>query len=397
LHFQHGLGRLRKTNIHSCLEYMPMTSPSGGHATGRRSLLALIALPLIVLMAVLAFAWPAARIAPRELPLGIVGTAAAAQAASNPSGSAALPTSAAPTPATLAAQASEAFQHAVPGAFDLTTYRSVAAARQAIEDRDVYGAMVVSPDSVTTLTASAAGVTVSQLLDQAAGTFAHASAAHGRPLTVATQDVVPTSAQDPHGLVLSSALLPLTICGVILGAATALLLGSAPPWRRILALIGLSAAAALGVYAMAQGFLGALPNNPLETWGALALTLFAISSTGAGLISLLGPRGLGLTAALMVFVGNPFSGVTSAPEMLPRAVSEIGRRLPPGAGANLLRSTAYFDGHGAAGHLAVLLVWSAIGLLAMMLGHRRRKASTMAPQRDFTGAAAPGASIGSPA
>ena len=54
-------------------------------------------------------------------------------------------------------------------------------------------------------------------------------------------------------------------------------------------------------------------------------------------------------------------GVTSAPELLPDPIKHIGQVLPPGAGANLLRSTAYFDGHGAAGHLAVLITWAVVG------------------------------------
>jgi hypothetical protein len=71
----------------------------------------------------------------------------------------------------------------------------------------------------------------------------------------------------------------------------------------------------------------------------------------------------------MIFIGNPFSGVTSAPQLLPTAVGHIGQWLPPGAGANLLRSTAYFHGHGAAGHLTVLLAWTVLGLGAVILGH----------------------------
>ena len=67
-------------------------------------------------------------------------------------------------------------------------------------------------------------------------------------------------------------------------------------------------------------------------------------------------------------MGNPFSGVTSAPELLPDAIKHLGQALPPGAGANLLRSTAYFDGHGAAAHLAVLLTWAVLGFAAIVIG-----------------------------
>ncbi|MGW0800458.1 hypothetical protein ACWD3G_37695, partial [Streptomyces sp. NPDC002692] len=108
--------------------------------------------------------------------------------------------------------------------------------------------------------------------------------------------------------------------------------------------------------------------------------MLAISSTGVGLISLIGPAGLGLGAALMVFVGNPFSGGTSAPELLPKVVNDIGQWLPPGAGMNLLRSTAYFDGNGSEGHLAVLVLWTALGLTAAVFGRRTPTATGATPE-----------------
>jgi hypothetical protein len=37
--------------------------------------------------------------------------------------------------------------------------------------------------------------------------------------------------------------------------------------------------------------------------------------------------------------------------------------MPPGAGGNLLRSTGFFDGAAAGGHLVVLLAWAAAGLV----------------------------------
>jgi hypothetical protein len=169
--------------------------------------------------------------------------------------------------------------------------------------------------------------------------------------------------------VLSSALLPLTICSILLAVAVALVIGFRPAWRQALALTVVTGVAGLGAYLIAQPLLGALPHQHVATWGALVVTLLAISTTTAGLIALAGVAGLAVCAALMVFVGNPFSGVTSAPELLPDAVRHIGQWLPPGAGANLLRSTAYFNGNGAAGHLTILLLWTAFGLGAIVIGH----------------------------
>ncbi|MFE2585522.1 hypothetical protein [Streptomyces sp. NPDC059378] len=380
-----------------------------------------MALPLVISLAVMAYAWPASRIAPRELPVGIVGTSAASQSAI------------------------EGLAHSAPGGFDFHLYPDEASARSAIEDRDVYGAFVVTPASLTVMKASAASVPVAQLLDtagrqlaahatQAAAARAAASAApsatgtaapsatasaapsaHGGPaksqggkrvsgtaapsahggavgskagkhapvtpvkVGVKSVDVVPTSADDPRGVVFSSAVLPLTICSVLIAALITMSGVRMPGRRRLVDLVVACAAAGFSAFLVAQGILGALPHQHVATWAALSLTMLAISATTAGLITLIGPAGLGASAALMVFVGNPFSGSTSAPELLPKAVDDIGQWLPPGAGANLLRGTAYFDGNGSGGHIAVLVLWSVLGLAAVAFGRRRTPAAADGP------------------
>jgi hypothetical protein len=331
------------------MKVLAMCNPLAAHPPWRRLIIISVVLPLAIVLAVLAFAWPAARIAPRNLPVGIVGTASASE------------------------QVARGLTRADPGGFDVQRYPSQASARSAIEDRDVYGAFVLTGRQITVLEASAASPTVAQLLSTVGGQLARAEAAAeaaaGAAVQVRDVDLVPASAGDPRGLVLSSAVLPMTICGVIMAAAVGLLLEFRPAWRQILALVVVSAAVGLGSYLIAQGFLGALPNEHVATWAAISLTMLAIGATTAGLIALVGARGLALGAALMIFIGNPFSGVTSAPQLLPTAVGYIGQWLPPGAGANLLRSTAYFHGHGAAGHLTVLIVWSVLGIAAIVLGH----------------------------
>lgn len=336
-----------------------------GVLSWRQIAIATVALPLAVALAVLAYAWPAARIAPRDLPVGVVSTRAAGQSAV------------------------QALEHAKPGGFDVHRYPDEASARSAIEHRDVYGAFVLAPGGVTVLEATAAGTAVAQVLDQSGrGLAAHAaqpgspsdaaSASTGRSpgaastaqAAVRTVDVVPVSAHDPRGVVFSSSLLPLTICGINIALVITMTRSRMRRWRRVSGLIAACAAAALAAYLVAQGFLGALPHEHLATWAGLALTLLAIAAPAAGLVALVGPRGLGVGAVLMVFVGNPFSGSTSAPELLPTAAGDIGRWLPPGAGASLLRGTAYFGGSGSAGPVTVLVLWSVLGLAAVAFGRR---------------------------
>jgi hypothetical protein len=339
----------------------------------RQFIIVLGFLPVLALLAVLVFTWPAARLGPRDLPVGIVGTSPASQ------------------------RVVAELTRLAPGGFDFRLYADEVAARSAIKQRDVYGAFDSTADHVTVLEASAASPPVAQLLSSVGKQLAQHGTAQYRAAGLAQRtvgmtsaDIVATSPGDPHGAVLSSTLLPLTIASVIIGSAIAMRAGRKSVWQ-IAALPGVCAAAGLGAYLIAQAFLGALPHQAAATWAALSLTMLAISASTAGVIALVGVAGVAVSALLIVFVGNAFSGVTSAPELLPTAVGRIGQALPPGAGANLLRSTAYFNGNGAAGHLTVLALWSAFGLTAIVVGHLSpiRFAASLSPHARSTPAREP--------
>jgi hypothetical protein len=168
--------------------------------------------------------------------------------------------------------------------------------------------------------------------------------------------------------------LPLVLAGVALGVALSLL--SRPGIQQVMALVVASSITGLVGVGITQGWLGILGGNWLVNAGVLALTVFAIAATIAGFAALLGRPGIPLGALLMVLVGNPFSGVASAPEMLPETAAMIGQLLPPGAGAMLLRGTAFFGGAGATWPLAVLAGWAAFGLLALTVGAMRSSRAT---------------------
>jgi len=57
--------------------------------------------------------------------------------------------------------------------------------------------------------------------------------------------------------------------------------------------------------------------------------------------------------------------VATSPELLPTGAGALGQLLPPGAGGNLLRSTGFFDGAAAGGHIAVLAFWALGGLVLL--------------------------------
>ncbi|MEU6544886.1 ABC transporter permease [Streptomyces sp. NPDC046859] len=328
-----------------------MSSPSATpprKAASRRLVAVVVLVPVLAALALWAFAWPAARTAPRDLPLGVAGPASAVTQV-------------------------ERQLSARDGAFEVHRYADEPAARDAIEDRDVYGAVVVTPQGPRLLTASAASPAVAQLLQQA---VAGQAAAEGT--RVETVDVVPAPDQDPRGAALGSSVLPLALAGIAAGAAVTLLglrgLGAAG------ALVGTAALTGLLAATLAHSWLGVLTGDWWAESGVLTLMTLAVSAAVAGLGALLGPAGTGLMAATVMLIGNPFSGASSAPRMLPEPVGTIGQWLPPGAGTTLLRSVSFFDGAASAGPALTLTWWAALGLGAVLLGARlKANATTRSP------------------
>jgi hypothetical protein len=296
-----------------------------------------VVVPLVTALLLTLFAWPSARLEPRDLPIGVAGPEAAAGAVET----------------RLAAQA---------GAFEVHRYTDEAAAREAIREREVYGAFVASPSGFKVLTASAASGAVTQLLTQAAQ-----EAPGAERTTQVVDDVVPA----PHGAALGSSVLPLMLVGIVTGVLAAL---AAPgPARRAGLLLGGSLLAGLSGALVIQSWLDVVGGHWLANAGVLALTVLAIAATVTGLYALLGERGVLLGALTMVLIGNPFSGVGSAPELLPEPVGGLGQLMPPGAGGNLLRSTGFFDGAATGGHVAVLATWALAGLALLVVADRRRE------------------------
>ena len=327
-----------------------MSAPSNGpRGHGARALWGVIVLvPVLVGLALAAFAWPAARLAPRDVPVGVVAPAAAGAAIEQ--------------------------RLAGDDAVKVHRFADRAAAEAAIADRDVYGAIVIAPEGTTVLTASAASPLVAQLLQQAATTGAPAAAPSpptggGSPAApspgvapaapVRVVDLVPADPDDPRGAALAASVLPLVLAGMASGLLVWLAGGSWP--ARWAALVTASALAGLVAAGIAQGWLGVIGGSWAVNAGVFGLTVLAVGATVAGLAAVAGRAGAALGALLMVLVGNPLSGVSSAPELLPAPAGAIGQLLPPGAGGTLLRSTAFFDGARAAAPLAVLAAWVLLG------------------------------------
>ena len=278
----------------------------------------ILAVPLVVAAVLTLFAWPAARMEPRDLPIGVAGS----------------------PPATKAIDAH---------AFDVHRYADENAAREAIEEREVYGAFVSTPVAPGAAS-SASSPAVAQLLTHAAAE-AHAS----------SEDVVSAK----RGGALASSVLPLVLAGIVTGILA----------TSLLTLVGGSILAGLAATAIVDGWLDVLG-------GALARQRRGVQLRRPG------DRGHDRRAARMAGgegdrPRRAAHGARRQPVLRRRRrartaappVGDLGQLLPPGAGGNLLRSTGFFDGAAAGRHVAVLAVWAVAGMV-LLLAHRAARSTT---------------------
>ncbi|MCP9983808.1 hypothetical protein [Actinomadura madurae] len=296
-----------------------------------------VAAAVLQLIMIIAFSWPAARTEPRDVPIVVTGPQAGMVA--------------------------DRLDRERPGAFDVRTRPDEAAARAALQDREAYGAIVATPSGPKVLTASAASPAIAQQLGAVAARLG------GGAASSPAEDVVAADSDDPRGAGFGALALPLVMSGI----AAAVLLTFAIPsagWRAAGAVL-FAALGGLGVAGVAQGWLSLLPGSYLAVAGVMSLTVLAVTGAIAGLAAAIGRAGIGVGALTMLLLGNPLSAAASAPEMLPQPWGELGQFLPPGASVTLLRSTAFFDGAGGGGALAVLAAWAVAGLVLFALGAMR--------------------------
>lgn len=295
---------------------------------------ALVAIGIQALM-VFAFTAPTVHNAPHRVPLAV----------------------SAPAPARGALELR--LEQAAPGAFAVHEVADEGAARAALADREAYGAVVVTTQGPHMLVASAASPTVATLLTQVGSHLTATSP----DATAQVTDVVPASAADPHGAAFTSMVLPLVMSALIGGVLVTIKL---PRLReRVLATLLFALGGGTAVTLIAGHALGFLPGSFLPVAASIAVPILAISAFSIATASLIGRYGFALAGAIMVLLSNPLSAASSAPQLLPTPWGRIGQDLPAGAAATLIRSTAFFHGHGATHAEVVLGVWVA-GAAAMI-------------------------------
>lgn len=302
----------------------------------------------VVTLLLFLFTWPAATAEPRNVPVGIVG------------------------PEPVAEQIAAMLDARQPGAFDVSVYGSPADARQAIANRDIYGAIVVG-QQIEVQIASAANPAVAQLITSLGDTVMSGLLAQQGVMvpSLSATDLAPFPEADGRGIVFGSSSLPVVIGGIALGALVSLRLRGA--WWQ-LSVVGSSALASGAALAWAVGpALGALEGDYLTNALAFAAVLGSLAFPLVAAHRLGGLGGFGAVAATFFLIGNPLSGISLPPEFYPSVWGEVGQWMPLGAGFDLLKSLNFFEGAGSQQPLWVLGGWIFVALALWFIPKRKTR------------------------
>lgn len=336
-------------------------------------------LPAVIIgIIVLAFSWPTVTSEPKSIPLMVAG------------------------PQQQATQIEQSLEQAQPELFEIVRGDDRDAAVEALETREVYGAIVVG-QPVEVLSASANNAATGQILNRVGQQLGQQT---GAPVT--QTDLIPFSPSDPNGAGLGVLSLPMVMGGLIGGILIGLqVIGGG---RRIVAVLVYGAVAGLAVTALGGPVLDILQGPFGVTWLALSLSFTAMSATVAGLITLLRVPGIPIAALLFMFFANPISGTNSPKEFLPGPWGEIGQHLPPGAISTLVRDLSYFPEADTTRQWLVLAAWALLGVVLIVIGlaserrtvsrgrhaaHARRGPSEVSGASDAPGAQAASGTSGS--
>ena len=197
--------------------------PAAIRATG-----IVVVLTVALAIVAIAFALPAARTAPHDVPIGAAGP----QAASG--------------------QVAAILEKQAPGAFAITYYPGEAALRDAIRNRDVYGGIAFGPDGRSLLIATGGSPMVAQMLTQIGNGIAQHA---GVPLR--HRGPRPTDHRDPRGAGLAASALPITLAGLLPAIALVFVL-KREVWTRFAAVVVFAGVAGVTIAALLRYVLGSI-------------------------------------------------------------------------------------------------------------------------------------------
>lgn len=277
----------------------------------------------------------------------------------------------------------------------VTDYPDQAAATQAMDQGQIYGALIASASPAELIVVPS----ISDLspLDLAAN-FEKAAKAAGQTITVKAYEPTPLAPKDPFALVLAILLVPLLVGGYMATALLTNAMGTAASRFRGLWFAGYAVVAGLVIDLIATYWLDGIPTASFWiVWPIMALIIVTVSLFAAVLRRLLGPLGILVTVILFMQFGNPSSGGSNGVAYLPTFWKDLGPFLPPRNALDLLRNTIYFGGNGIGRALTVLLAYTVItgAILVFLEWYRPQEPSIPGVDQDTaTDAAAVSVPVG---
>ena len=252
----------------------------------------------------------------------------------------------------------------------VTRYPNEQAAKTAIDQAQIWGALITSGTSTTLIVVPS----ISDLapLDLAVR-FEAAAKSTGQKLTVQQYAPVPLPKKDPFGLVQSLMLIPLLIGGYMSATLLMAVTGKAAGRWRAAQLAGFAVAGGLAVDLIACLWLQGYASSKFWiVWPICSLIIAVVAAVAAILQKLIGAAGTLLTIIVVILFGNPSSGGATGVPYLPAFWRDIGPYLPPRNGYILLHHTIYFNGHGTTQALTVLLIYLAVAAAILIVLDLRR-------------------------
>ena len=252
-----------------------------------------------------------------------------------------------------------------PGAFDLVSYPSVAAATHAVEYRDAYAALVLpgaaaGKGGTQLIIASGIGADPAQVIR---AVFTQAAAAMGT--TAAVRDIAPLPPGDPAGITPYFFCVALYLPSFLFGIMLTFAAPRASTLSKIVAVIAFAALLGIVEVAVADGLIGALTGHAIALAGMGMLTALAFAAAVTALGRVLGTVGIGLSTLTFLIAGIPSSGGPFGVSFLPAYYRVVGPGLPLTNAATAARNISYFAGHATGAPLGVLAAWAGGGLLVL--------------------------------
>jgi hypothetical protein len=276
--------------------------------------------------------------------------------------------------------------------------RDLAVARSMVEDRAVYGGLVLTRTGQATLVVANGGghaveAVLVQLGQQAAGAALNTRActsASGPVLRtlISKVDVAPTSPGDPNGLVEFYCVVFLGIGAAAGAMLLARILGPVSHLRGALKRLGLmtvhTALLSAAITVVTDIVYGAMAGHFWFLFLTLWLYVIAVCLAITGFAAFAGPLASIVLIGLFIAFGNTSSGGAVPRPLLDGFFSALNPVLPQGAALSALRGVQYFGDRGIGIGLLCLTIWAAAGLA--LLGVASLRASRHRPA--VTGAAA---------